>query len=66
MGAADLPGVFFLVPRQTLFANLCIIGELSVVVLLSAFVGSLHFGDFLGRGGGQRLLQSLASNFSFY
>lgn len=61
--------VFFFVLRQTLFANLCIMGELSVVVLHCAFVGSLHFGDFLTRqrereeGG---LLQSLASNLSFY
>lgn len=69
---ADVPGLgcfFFFVPRQTLFANLCIMGELSVVVLHCAFVGSLHFRDFLTRqrereeGG---LLQSLASNFSFY
>lgn len=32
-----------------MFANLCIMGELSVVVLHCAFVGSLHFRDFLTR-----------------
>lgn len=49
---ADLPGFFFFVLRRTLFANLCIMGELSVVVLRCAFVGSLHFRDFLMREGG--------------
>lgn len=49
--SADIPGLVwvFFVPRQTLFANLCVMGELSVVVLHCAFVGSLHFGDFLTR-----------------
>lgn len=67
--SADIPGFGFFVPRQTLFANLCIIADLSVVVLHCVFVGSLHFGDLLTRqrereeGG---LLQSLASSFSFY
>lgn len=47
--SADIPGFGFFVPRQTLFANLCIMGDLSVVVLHCAFVGSLHFGDLLTR-----------------
>lgn len=34
-----------------LFANLRIMGELSVVVLHCAFVGSLHFRNFLMREG---------------